>query len=66
MNNNEVSNDNQFVLSYELLALLRWLAEYDVEKLKKLISKAVASGLKDQVSRLRESRNEEQTLEVIQ
>ena len=68
MNNNEFSNDNntQFVLSYELLALLRWLVEHDAEKLKKLIVKALASGLKDDVLRARQGRTEEQTLDEIQ
>jgi len=67
MNNNEFSGDNtQFVVSYELLSLLRWLADYDAEKLKKIISKAMASGLKDEVNRVRHSKSEEQTLEEIQ
>lgn len=67
MNNNEFSHDNaQFVLSYELLALLRWLADHDADKIKKIIAKALASGLKDEVNRAREGRNEEETLEEIQ
>lgn len=49
-NNNENSH-NQFVLSYELLALLQWLAEHEGEKLKKIINKAVASGLLDEIQR---------------
>lgn len=67
MNNNEFSQDNaQFVLSYELLALLRWLADHEADKIKKMIAKALASGLKDEVNRARESRNEEEILEEIQ
>ncbi|MCX5922117.1 MAG: hypothetical protein NTX86_02210 [Candidatus Dependentiae bacterium] len=67
MQNNEFSNDNtQFVLSYELLSLLRWLAEHDAEKLKKLITKALANGLQEDVNRARKNRDEEQVLEEIQ
>jgi len=68
MNNNEFSNDNntQFVLSYELLSLLRWLADHDAEKLKKMISKALSLGLKEEVNRARQGKTEEQTLEEIQ
>ena len=52
MNNDSFNGNNntqQFVVSYELLCLLRWLLEHDTEKLKKLISKALASGLKDEI-----------------
>lgn len=38
-------NNAQFVLSYELLALLRWLVDHDAEKLKKIIGKAFKAGL---------------------
>jgi hypothetical protein len=38
-------NNAQFVLSYELLALLRWLVDHDADKLKKIISKALKNGL---------------------
>jgi hypothetical protein len=44
-------NDNfngpsmQFVLSFELLCLLRWLAEHDTQKLKRMIEKAFDAGL---------------------
>lgn len=67
MNNNEFSNDNaQFVLSYELLCLLRWLVDNDAEKLKKIIAKDYAAGLKYDLERMREGWNEEQTMEDIQ
>lgn len=46
-NNNQ--NPQQFVISYELLCLLRWLLEHDVDKLKKLVSKALVSGLKNDI-----------------
>jgi len=35
----------QFILSYELLLLLRWLLEHDEEKLRKMVAKAYGSGL---------------------
>ena len=53
MNNDSFNNNNnsaqQFVISYELLCLLRWLLEHDVEKLKKMVSKALASGLREDI-----------------
>src|SRR5437773_3055782 len=67
MNNNEFSNDNaQFVLSYELLSLLRWLTEHDAEKIKKIIAKALTSGLKEELNHARHARNEEEALDEIQ
>lgn len=51
-NTNTSSNNNQFIVSYELLALLRWFIEHDSEKLKKMITKAYLSGLKDEMHRL--------------
>lgn len=53
MNNDSFNNNNnsaqQFVISYELLCLLRWLLEHDIEKLKKMVSKALATGLKEDI-----------------
>ena len=52
MNNDSFNNQNnahQFVISYELLCLLRWLLENDVEKLKKMVSKALATGLREDI-----------------
>jgi len=53
MNNNSLSHDqnSQFALSYELLHLLKWLAQHDTDKLKKIISKAVAHGLHDTIQK---------------
>src|SRR3972149_2629664 len=40
--NDGFSGENsQFVLSYELLCLLRWFVDHDADKLKKLITKAI-------------------------
>ena len=51
MNNDSFNNNNphQFVISYELLCLLRWLLEHDVERIKKLVAKGLATGLKDDI-----------------
>lgn len=46
-------NPNQFVISYELLALLRWLAEHDGEKLKKIVAKAMNSGLQEEIQAMK-------------
>lgn len=53
MNNDSFLHDNhtQFALSYELLHLLKWLEQHDIERLKKIISKAVAHGLHDEIQR---------------
>lgn len=53
MNKDSFSHENntQFALSYELLHLLKWLGEHDIEKLKKIISKAVAHGLHDNIQK---------------
>ena len=53
MNNDPFSNNNaQFVFSYELLCLLQWLTEHDADKLKKIIAKAVASGLHKEIQKI--------------
>lgn len=53
MNNDSFSHDGnaQFALSYELLHLLRWLEQHDIERLKKIVSRAVAHGLHDEIQR---------------
>lgn len=51
INNDGFSNESngQFVLSYELLCLFRWLAEHHAEDLKPIIAKALAAGLADEL-----------------
>ena len=53
MNKDSLLQDNntQFALSYELLHLLKWLGQHDTDKLKKIISKAVAHGLHDTIQK---------------
>jgi hypothetical protein len=59
MNNDSFSHDNiaQFALSYELLHLLKWLEQHDIEKLEKIISKAVSQGLHEEMQRTRTHSN---------
>jgi hypothetical protein len=54
MNNDSFSQDTnaQFVLSYELLHLLQWLGKHDADKLKKIITKAIAHGLHDEIQKI--------------
>jgi hypothetical protein len=61
---NSFSHDSnsQFALSYELLHLLQWLSTHDTDKLKKLISKAVAQGLHDEIQ-LMEQINDQNVLQ---
>lgn len=52
MNNDALFNNgkgNQFVISYELLALLRWIVENDADVLKHMISQALSTGLKKEI-----------------
>ncbi len=46
-----ITKSGQFVLSYELLCLLRWLAQHDTSKLKKIIAQAVANGLQSEMQK---------------
>jgi hypothetical protein len=54
MNNDSFSHDStsQFALSYALLNLLKWLGRNETDKLKKIISKAVAHGLHDEIKQI--------------
>ncbi len=47
--NDQFNSDNQFIISYELLALLLWIIENEDDALSALVKKAFASGLKDQI-----------------
>lgn len=59
-------NPHQFVMSYELLTLLRWLVEYDAEKLKKIIAKAMNSGLREEIQRNKQMGNVHESEEIQQ
>lgn len=43
--------DTQFVLSHELICLLRWMLKHDAKKLKKIIATAVYSGLRNDLQK---------------
>ena len=45
-------NNSQFVLSYELLLLLQWIAEHDSSTIKKMIKTALPSGLQEELQLL--------------
>ena len=53
--------NNQFVISYELIALLQWIMEHDEQTVQKLISKALKNGLKKEFLR-----KENQTMDELQ
>lgn len=53
-NNN---NNAQLVLSYELLALLRWLVEHNTDALKRIVSNAITSGLQDELQKIEKSQD---------
>lgn len=44
-----VEAQEQLTVSYELLCLLQWLMEYEADKLKKIVAKALDKGLHKQV-----------------
>jgi hypothetical protein len=43
---------DQFVISHELLCLLRWLMDNDAERIKKIITRALSRGLREQLLHL--------------
>ncbi len=48
---NTFFQDTQFTLSHELIFLLRWLTVHDQERLKKIIDRALAAGLQQELKR---------------
>ena len=58
--------DSQFVLSYELLSLLRWLVEHGQEDLESIVHKAINSGLDKELKKKKFTQNQEDTLEEMQ
>jgi len=54
-----VNEESQLVLSYELLALLHWLATNNVEALRQLVSRAFDSGLQQE---MRQATQQKQTI----
>jgi hypothetical protein len=46
------TNDNQLIISYELLTLFKWLLEHEEDDLKQLISHALTGGLKKELEKI--------------
>lgn len=59
-------SEDQCIISYELICLLQWLIENDDTKLKKIVSKALSSGLKETIKKGMSATNEEYMLDDIQ
>jgi len=57
--------DEQFVISYELIFLLQWILDNDTNKLKKIVSKSLSSGLREKLKNKNSSINDENNLEEI-
>ncbi len=57
MNNIKLSSENntQLTISYELLYLLQWLIEHDDSRLKQMITKALAQGLREEMQKTEKS-----------
>lgn len=58
------STQAQFVLSYELLLLLRWIVDHDEEKLRKIITKACQAGLTQQLEKANHLAHQQSAQEV--
>lgn len=56
----------QFVISSELLQLLRWLFEHEQEVLKKLISKSLANGLGETLKNYEHQATDHEPIEELQ
>lgn len=50
-NDDQFNSTNQFVITYELLALILWIIEHEHETLAKIVKKAFHSELKDSIKR---------------
>lgn len=46
------NHSGQFTISYELLCLLRWLVEHDIDGLKTIITTAIKSGLHAELQKI--------------
>lgn len=53
--NGSPKHNAQFVLSYELLILLRWLVDHHAETLKNIVNHALSSGLQEELGRLEQN-----------
>lgn len=62
---NAHKDPNQFVLSYELLLLLRWLIDHDEEKIKKMVTKAYRTGFYRELDKVDFSMKDQQQTEEM-
>ena len=51
MHDDTVTENTQLSLSYELLALLHWLALHDADKLKRIVVRALKNGLGNEIKK---------------
>ncbi len=67
MNNNDFSNESkaQFVLSTELLYLLKWLLDHDTGRIHKIITKALAAGLHQEISNAQQTMTKDEQIEEV-
>jgi len=67
MDENKISpvETDQFVISHELLCLLRWLIENDADRIKRVISRALGHGLREKLNNLQRV-NDEHALDEAQ
>ena len=61
----DFDTDEQFAISYELICLLKWILDHDTNKLKKIVTKSLSSGLKEKLRDKNYFSNEENVLEDI-
>lgn len=65
-NQGPFDNNNQFVVSYELLQLLQWLIDYEQEPLKKLITRSLHNGLQNHLNNPMLNPKNQQSIEELQ
>lgn len=67
MNENTISPEqiDQFVISHELLCLLRWLLDHDADRIKRIISRSLDHGLREKLNNMQRV-NDEQALDEAQ
>lgn len=60
-------NDNQqYAVSYELLALVRWLVANDSGRLKKIVGRALQAGLKEEIECFRAGGTDHEAMDDLQ
>ena len=59
-------DSNQMNISYELLMLLQWMLEHEQETVKKLVTKSLNHGLKDQLDTVTSQRERQQAAAELQ